>query len=116
MHFSRHGLSPALYGELACMIVGVAGKGAKSRQRGDVENESAAEISTFGILGLTHDFDATHGHTRRPEKQRLDLLMALLFRGGFGVAGQGVPSVVDHDVEVEVLPEVLRGRVEGRAH
>jgi len=65
------------------------------------------------VFGLTHDLNGTHRDSRSAEEQRLHLLMYLFLCCSLGVAREGVASVIDHDIEMEVLAEVLRSSGEG---
>ena len=65
------------------------------------------------VFGLTHDLNSTYCDSSSAEEQRLHFLKHLFLRCSLGVARQGVPSVVDHYIEMEVLAKVLRSGGKG---
>lgn len=76
MHFSSNRLGPSLDGKLPSVIVGVAGKGAHTSERRNVEDDASAMVFV-----LTHDLDSLHSHAGGAKEQGLHLIVGLLFCG-----------------------------------
>lgn len=103
-HLPRYALSPSFDSVLGSVVERVTGEGAHAGQTGHVEHQPPV---SSGLL--PHDFHRLHRHAHSAEEVRLELLVHLVFSRGFGIAGEGITRIVDHDVEVEVLAEVCRG-------
>lgn len=80
------------------MIERVTGESAHAGQTGQIEHQTPVSPGT-----LPHDFHRLHGYAHSAEEVRLELLVHLVFGRGLCVAGEGIPGIVDHNVEVEVL-------------
>lgn len=102
MHLPCYRFGPAFNSKLAGVVESVTRKADKTSKGGNVEDQPASMV-----FGLTHDFNSTHRDAHGAEEQRLHLLMHLFLGCRLGIAREGVAGIVDHDIEMEVLAEVL---------
>ena len=99
MDISRHGLSKALNGELASVVVRSPRESTEASGRGDIDDKPPAPVSR----ALAHAPDAAHRDPGGAVEQRLHVALDLLLGRVLRVPRQRVARVVDYDVEAQLL-------------
>ena len=106
MHLFRHALREPLDRKLARVVVGMPREGTQPGQRGYVEDDAPP-----AIVRLAHHLNGPRRHAGGAKEERLHLLVRLLLGCRLGVAREGVPGIVNDDVDVELAAAALIAEV-----